>query len=113
MKVEEILKTINDLIKIAPDKGSYAMSYKMWKQLLDYITNLQEENEKLKQKLSEKPKILTYDYTSDVYEELEDYKSRCEKLELENKVLKEQMVAMVQPNYVYGIELKGVDSYEN
>ena len=30
-------------------------------------------------KLSEKPKILTYDYTSDVYEELEDYKSRIDK----------------------------------
>lgn len=40
--IKEILETINDLIKIASDKGSYAMSYKMWKQLLDYITNLQE-----------------------------------------------------------------------
>lgn len=26
-----------------------------------------------------------------------------DKLELENKVLKEQMVAMVKPNYTYGI----------
>ena len=26
-----------------------------------------------------------------------------DKLELENKVLKEQMVAMVKPNYIYGI----------
>ena len=57
MNVEEILKTINDLIKIAPDKGSYAMSHKMWKQLLDYITNLQQENERLKIELASKPDI--------------------------------------------------------
>jgi hypothetical protein len=38
------------------------------------------------------------------------YEQQCEKqrevinkLELENKVLKEQMVAMVKPNYTYGI----------
>ena len=47
------------------------------KQIEDYITNLQEENKKLK---------------------------------LENKVLKEQMVAMVQPNYVYGFTLQGEDN---
>ena len=30
-------------------------------------------------------------------------KEVIDKLELENKVLKEQMVAMVKPNYIYGI----------
>ena len=30
-------------------------------------------------------------------------KEAIDKLELENKVLKEQMVAMVKPNYTYGI----------
>ena len=30
-------------------------------------------------------------------------KEVIDKLELENKVLKEQMVAMVKPNYTYGI----------
>ena len=30
-------------------------------------------------------------------------KEIIDKLELENKVLKEQMVAMVKPNYTYGI----------
>ena len=30
-------------------------------------------------------------------------KETIDKLELENKVLKEQMVAMVKPNYTYGI----------
>ena len=40
----------------------------------------------------------------------EDLEQQCkkqreviDKLELENKVLKEQMVAMVKPNYTYGI----------
>ena len=40
----------------------------------------------------------------------ENLKQQCkkqkeviDKLELENKVLKEQMVAMVKPNYTYGI----------
>lgn len=50
-EIKEILETINDLIKIASDKGSYAMSYKMWKQLLDYITNLQEENKDYKSRI--------------------------------------------------------------
>ena len=31
-------------------------------------------------------------------------KEVIDKLELENKVLKEQMVAMVKPNYTYGIK---------
>ena len=30
-------------------------------------------------------------------------KENIDKLELENKVLKEQMVAMVKPNYTYGV----------
>lgn len=30
-------------------------------------------------------------------------KEVIDKLELENKVLKEQMVAMIKPNYTYGI----------
>ena len=41
------------------------------------------------------------------YQELQEkYKKQKEvidKLELENKVLKEQMVAMVKPNYTYGV----------
>lgn len=35
--------------------------------------------------------------------ELKKQKEVIDKLELENKVLKEQMVAMVKPNYTYGI----------
>lgn len=36
-------------------------------------------------------------------EESKKQKEAIDKLELENKVLKEQMVAMVKPNYTYGV----------
>lgn len=36
-------------------------------------------------------------------EESKKQKEVIDKLELENKVLKEQMVAMVKPNYTYGV----------
>ena len=45
-------------------------------------------------------KILTIE---DLYQENQKYKEVIDKLELENKVLKEQMVAMVKPNYTYGV----------
>jgi len=67
--------------------------------LLDYVTNLQEENEQLKE--------LTKDKS---YCENCEFKKDNEKIKLENRVLKEQMVAMVQPNYTYGITLQGEDN---
>lgn len=46
-------------------------------------------------------------YMNRDYDKLEQQvkkqKEVIDKLELENKVLKEQMVAMVKPNYTYGI----------
>ena len=36
-------------------------------------------------------------------QQINKQKEVIDKLELENKVLKEQMVAMVKPNYTYGI----------
>ena len=36
-------------------------------------------------------------------QKLQNQKEVIDKLELENKVLKEQMVAMVKPNYTYGV----------
>ena len=36
-------------------------------------------------------------------QENKQLKEVIDKLELENKVLKEQMVAMVKPNYTYGV----------
>lgn len=43
--------------------------------LLD-VAKLKEENERLKEELKNRPIV---DFTFDVYKELEDYKSRCEK----------------------------------
>lgn len=51
------------------------------------------------------------DMQIEVYEQLieqlqqenKHQKEVIDKLELENKVLKEQMVAMVKPNYTYGV----------
>ena len=56
-------------------RDSQCINYKYYHN--DCIKNLQKENEKQKEVIN--------------------------KLELENKVLKEQMVAMVKPNYTYGI----------
>lgn len=43
------------------------------------------------------------DMVLELEEESQRQKEVIDKLELENKVLKEQMVAMVKPNYTYGI----------
>lgn len=39
----------------------------------------------------------------ELLKQVKKQKEVIDKLELENKVLKEQMVAMVKPNYIYGI----------
>lgn len=43
------------------------------------------------------------DMVLELQEESQKQKEVIDKLKLENKVLKEQMVAMVKPNYTYGI----------
>ena len=42
-------------------------------------------------------------YIYNLEQQCKKQKEVIDKLELENKVLKEQMVAMVKPNYTYGI----------
>ena len=79
-EIKEILDNVKKCCDIMEDNNFVVYQKQDILKLLDYITNLQEENERLK---------------------------------IENKVLKEQMVAMVQPNYVYGLELRGVDKDEN
>ena len=44
-----------------------------------------------------------YDYIVSLEQQCKKQKEAIDKLELENKVLKEQMVAMVKPNYAYGV----------
>lgn len=98
-EIEEMLDLINELVKISPNKGSYGISHKKWKQLLDYITNLQQavkdtkdtaddmlyelkqENERLKElnENASKVCIAEHRYGVDKAEEARDYKSRCEK----------------------------------
>lgn len=43
------------------------------------------------------------DYIFNLEQQCKNQNEVIDKLELENKVLKEQMVAMVKPNYTYGI----------
>ena len=43
------------------------------------------------------------DVVIDLEQQCQKQKETIDKLELENKVLKEQMVAMVKPNYTYGV----------
>ena len=54
--------------------------------------------------------LITKDVFKELFNEMVNWKEESQKqkevidkLELENKVLKEQMVAMVKPNYTYGI----------
>lgn len=44
-----------------------------------------------------------FDYIDNLEQRCKKQKEVIDKLELENKVLKEQMVAMVKPNYTYGV----------
>lgn len=44
-----------------------------------------------------------FDYIANLEQQCEKQKEVIDKLELENKVLKEQMIAMVKPNYTYGV----------
>ena len=46
---------------------------------------------------------LSTKYIENLEQQYKKQKEVIDKLELENKVLKEQMVAMVKPNYTYGI----------
>ena len=47
---------------------------------------------------------LSTKYIEHLEQQCKKQKEVIDKLELENKVLKEQMVAMVKPNYTYGIK---------
>ena len=58
----------------------------------------EQEIKELEKRLKEINKI------TDLKQQCKKQKEIIDKLELENKVLKEQMVAMVKPNYTYGIK---------
>lgn len=74
-KEKDFFKTCFDIVKeLEVTNESQAIAKEV---VLKEVENLQEENKKRKEVI--------------------------DKLELENKVLKEQMVAMVKPNYTYGV----------
>ena len=66
------------------------------------IIQLQHENQQLKERIEylERSNNRREDTILEQRQRLSDLE---DKLELENKVLKEQMVAMVKPNYTYGV----------
>lgn len=113
-EIKEILELIQEVIDEETDK------FGDFKKLLDYITNLQEENEKLKQ-----PQIFidTMDmeerYGQELYEDylkeqLEDFKSRIDKT---NNILKDTSIDMPETLLIETIDyarhiLKGDDKYD-
>lgn len=94
MKIEEIYKRImvcekkeRDFLEVGNTRTAnrYHNEIQKWEELLNQL------NPKMEKELNE--------YRRGYYKQ----KEVIDKLELENKVLKEQMVAMVKPNYTYGI----------
>jgi hypothetical protein len=63
---------------------------------------LNEENKQLRKTITANEKCRRKMQQS-LMSNIEKQKEVIDKLELENKVLKEQMVAMVKPNYTYGV----------
>ena len=74
-----------------------------------YLKIVDELGTKLTEEDKEKCAWLIYGYTqcakllNETEQQCKKQKEVIDKLELENKVLKEQMVAMVKPNYTYDI----------
>ena len=60
-------------------------------------------DERLQKDLSPDIYCLLHNKIVNLEQQCKKQKEAIDKLELENKVLKEQMVAMVKPNYTYGI----------
>lgn len=79
------------------------------KEIKDYLKRVDELETKLTGEDKETYAWLIYGYNqcakllNETEQQVKKQKEVIDKLELENKVLKEQMVAMVKPNYTYGI----------
>ena len=121
-EIKEMLDLINELVKISPNKGSYGISHKKWKQLLDYITNLQQRsvdigeyntlvnkyNEVFKQNKNLKSQLKG---TTHCYDE-EEHK----KLQQENDKLNRQIVIMekyLELIYDLGFDYDGYSANEH
>ena len=79
------------------------------KEIKDYLKRVNELETKLTGEDKETYTWLIYGYNQcaklldDLEQQCKKQRETIDKLELENKVLKEQMVAMVKPNYTYGV----------
>ena len=79
------------------------------KEIKDYLKRVNELETKLTGEDKETYTWLIYGYNQcaklldDLEQQCKKQRETIDKLELENKVLKEQMVSMVKPNYTYGV----------
>lgn len=78
-------------------KIGFPIEYEYGGIIYDGLFLRESEIKELKKRLKEINKI------TDLEQQVKKQKEVIDKLELENKVLKEQMVAMVKPNYTYGV----------
>ena len=102
-KSGEMLAEIKHGIETGEDKNGIkvdglAYTWKQLEPLYEYISTLQNEYKTL-QKRNSRQRLANQKQ----YELILKLQRELEKTKLENKVLKEQMVAMVQPTYTYGI----------
>lgn len=83
----------------------YLIPKDVFNELIYEMINWKEESQKQKEVIDKKKYLLKEQGAElkKLYSEIDKLQGRIDKLELENKVLKEQMVAMVKPNYTYGI----------
>ena len=78
-------------------------------EIKDYLKRVDELETKLMGEDKETYTWLIYGYNqcakllNEKEQQCKKQRETIDKLELENKVLKEQMVAMVKPNYTYGV----------
>ena len=80
-EIKEILDKAKEISKYGADGKQHTRFFNQFeaKSLLDYITNLQQENERLKETIKHYEDTTTFgDYVKEV-NLLIDYKSRCEK----------------------------------
>lgn len=81
-KIKEILNTFKELTENYSESSlldfeEYEIPCIQLKMILDYITNLQQENDKLNNKIKEQ-NLLLIEF-QDMEQKLDIYKSRCEK----------------------------------
>lgn len=80
-EIKEYLDTLKEIVGEGKSKGTYGISYWHWKEILDCITNLQQELDTTNEKWQKDKQFYNCRLEENVKlrKEKEDYKSRCEK----------------------------------